>query len=169
AEHGLARPLAAAMPGLGIDPQGPEATRLLQLTNAFGNNLQAFCEHLRQNAQATVYDARAEAVALMTMHAAKGLEFPVVFLPGIEEEILPCTIANLHSDVEEERRLLYVAMTRAQENLILSAAASRTVFNRTTTHRPSRFIQEIPASLLSEANQPLSERRTAGRRQLQLF
>jgi len=169
AKHGLARPLAEALPGLGIDPQGPEAKRLLHLANAFGNNLQAFCEHLRQNAQATVYDARAEAVALMTMHAAKGLEFPVVFLPGIEEEILPCTIANLHSDVEEERRLLYVAMTRAQETLVLSAAANRTIFNRTTGHSPSRFIQEIPASLLSETGQPLAKRRDASGRQLQLF
>ncbi len=168
-EHGLARPLAEAMPGLGIDPNGPEAKRLLQLANAFGNDLQGFCEHLRQNAQATVYDARAEAVALMTMHAAKGLEFPVVFLPGIEEEILPCTIASLHSDVEEERRLLYVAMTRAQESLVVSAAASRTIFNRTTGHRASRFIQEIPVSLLSETDQPLAKRRNVNNRQLPLF
>ncbi|HEX9714440.1 MAG TPA: UvrD-helicase domain-containing protein, partial [Desulfurivibrionaceae bacterium] len=169
AEHGLALPLAEAMPGLGIDPQGDEAKRLLQLANAFGNDLQAFCEHLRQNALATVYDARAEAVALMTMHAAKGLEFPVVFLAGLEEEILPCTIANLHSDVEEERRLFYVAMTRARESLVLSGAASRTVFNRTADHRVSRFIAEIPASLLSAAAQPLAKRRHGSGRQLQLF
>jgi len=169
AEQGLAFPLAEAMFGLGIDPQGDEARRLLQLANAFGNNLQAFCEHLRQNALATVYDARAEAVALMTMHAAKGLEFPVVFLAGLEEEILPCTIANLRSDVEEERRLFYVAMTRAQESLVLSGAASRTVFNRTAAHRVSRFIEEIPASLLSKTDQPLSKRRNVSGRQLQLF
>lgn len=169
AEQGLAHPLAEAMPGLGINPQGPETLRLLHLANAFGNNLQAFCEHLRQNARATIYDERAEAVALMTMHAAKGLEFPVVFLAGLEEDILPCTIANLHSDVEEERRLLYVAMTRARESLVLSGAASRTIFNRTADRRVSRFIQEIPASLLSEADQPLAKRRNAGGRQLQLF
>ena len=169
AEQGLALPLAEAMPALGIDPQGPEAKRLLHLANAFGNDLQAFCEHLRQNAQSTVYDERAEAVALMTMHGAKGLEFPVVFLAGVEEEILPCTIANLHSDVEEERRLLYVAMTRAQDSLILSAAASRTIFNRTAGHRASRFIREIPASLLSETEQPPAKRRNASGRQLQLF
>ena len=169
AEHGLALPLAEAMPGLGIDPQRDEAKRLLQLANAFGNDLQAFCEHLRQNAQATIYDARAEAVALMTMHAAKGLEFPVVFLAGLEEEILPCTIANLHSDVEEERRLLYVAMTRARESLIISAAASRTIFNRVAAHRVSRFIAEIPPSLLSTAEQPPTKRRNVGGRQLQLF
>jgi superfamily I DNA/RNA helicase len=169
AEHGLARPLAEAMPALGIDPQEPEAKRLLQLANSFGSNLEAFCEHLRQNAQATIYDERAEAVALMTMHGAKGLEFPVVFLAGIEEEILPCTIANLHSDVEEERRLFYVAMTRAQDSLILSSAASRIIFNRAATHRASRFIQEIPSSLLSETDQPLGKRRNASGRQLQLF
>ena len=169
AEHGLAQPLAEAMPALGIDPQAAEAKRLLELANVFGNDLQAFCAHLRQNAQATAYDERAEAVTLMTMHGAKGLEFPVVFLAGLEEEILPCTIANLHSDVEEERRLLYVAMTRAQDSLILSGAASRTIFNRTTGHRPSRFIQEIPAFLLSEVTHPLAKRRNASGRQLQLF
>ncbi|HIJ89675.1 MAG: UvrD-helicase domain-containing protein [Desulfobulbaceae bacterium] len=169
AEQGLAHPLAEVMPELGIDPQSPEAQRLLHLANAFGDNLQAFCEHLRQNAQATIYDERAEAVALMTMHGAKGLEFPVVFLAGLEEEILPCTIANRDSDVEEERRLLYVAMTRAQESLILSAAASRTIFNRTNNQRVSRFIQEIPAALLSETEQPLVKRRKADSRQLQLF
>jgi len=169
AEYDLAQPLAEAMPALGIDPQEPEARRLLQLASVFGNDLQAFCEHLRQNAQATAYDERAEAVALMTMHAAKGLEFPVVFLAGVEEDILPCTIANLHSDVEEERRLLYVAMTRAQESLIISAAASRTIFNRTADHRVSRFIQEIPASLLNKTSQPLAKRQNASNRQLQLF
>ena len=169
AEHGLAQPLAEAMPQLNIDPTEPEAKRLLQLANVFGNDLHAFCEHLRQNAQATIYDERAEAVALMTMHGAKGLEFPVVFLAGIEEEILPCTIANMHSDVEEERRLLYVAMTRAQESLIISAAAHRTIFNRTTDHHASRFIQEIPASLLAKTDLPLAKRRNASGKQLQLF
>ncbi|MBU4118729.1 MAG: UvrD-helicase domain-containing protein [Proteobacteria bacterium] len=168
-KHGLAQPLAEAMVGLGIDPQLPEAKRLLQLANAFGDDLQSFCEHLRQNAQATSYDERAESVALMTMHAAKGLEFPVVFLAGLEEEILPCSIANLHCDVEEERRLLYVAMTRARESLVISAAASRTIFNRTTGHRVSRFIQEIPASLLTETDHPLSKKRNGRGRQLQLF
>lgn len=168
-EQGLAQPLAEAMVGLGIDPQIPETKRLLQLANAFGNDLQSFCEHLRQNALATAYDERAESVALMTMHAAKGLEFPVVFLAGLEEEILPCSIANLHCDVEEERRLLYVAMTRARESLVISAAASRTIFNRTAGHRVSRFIQEIPASLLTETDQPLPKKRNGRSQQLQLF
>jgi superfamily I DNA/RNA helicase len=71
--------------------------------------------------------------------------------------------------VEEERRLFYVAMTRARESLVLSGAASRTVFNRTADHRVSRFIAEIPASLLSAAAQPLAKRRHGSGRQLQLF
>lgn len=169
AEHGLALPLTEAMPILGIDPQGPEAKRLLQLANAFGNDLQGFCEHLRQNAQATAYDERAEAVALMTMHGAKGLEFPVVFLAGIEEEILPCTIANRLSDVEEERRLFYVAMTRAKDHLIVSNAANRTIFNRTAAHLPSRFLREIPASLLKETDQIVSKGGKGNERQMKLF
>jgi len=168
-KQGIAQPLAEAMVGLGIDPHIPEAGRLLQLANVFGNDLQSFCEHLRQNALATAYDERAESVALMTMHSAKGLEFPVVFLAGLEEEILPCSIANLHCDVEEERRLLYVAMTRARESLVISAAASRTIFNRTTGHRVSRFIQEIPALLLRESDQPLPKNKNGRSRQLQLF
>ncbi|MDG4476023.1 UvrD-helicase domain-containing protein [Thiovibrio frasassiensis] len=170
AQQGITDSLSEALPRMGFgNPQDLEVKRLLQLANAFGNDLQAFCDHLRQNAQATIYDERAEGVALMSMHAAKGLEFPVVFLAGLEEDILPCTIANRHSDVEEERRLLYVAMTRAQESLILSGALNRTIFNRTSSHRPSRFIQEIPASLVLEVDHPRHKRRNAGGRQMQLF
>jgi DNA helicase-2/ATP-dependent DNA helicase PcrA len=103
----------------------------------------------------------------MTMHGAKGLEFPVVFLAGIEEEILPCTIANRLSDVEEERRLFYVAMTRAKDRLIVSNAANRTIFNRSAAHRPSRFLREIPASLLNETVQQGGEK--GNERQMKLF
>ena len=105
----------------------------------------------------------------MTMHGAKGLEFPVVFLAGIEEEILPCTIANRLSDVEEERRLFYVAMTRAKDHLIVSNAANRTIFNRTAAHLPSRFLREIPASLLKETDQLVSKGGKGNERQMKLF
>ncbi|MGV1098175.1 UvrD-helicase domain-containing protein [Thiovibrio sp. JS02] len=162
--------LSHAMREINIDPETPEAKRLLALAGAFGGNLASLREHLRQSAQATVYDARAEAVSLMTMHAAKGLEFPVVFLAGLEEEIIPCTIANLKCDIEEERRLFYVAMTRAKENLILTNAASRIIFNRIAGQRASRFIQEIPVSLLKKIAPPAAgKKKPSGNGQLKLF
>ena len=170
ARHGLASALAQAMRNLGIDSETPDAKRLLALAGAFGANLNGLREHLRQSAHATVYDPRAEAVSLMTMHAAKGLEFPVVFLAGLEEEIIPCTIANLQSDVEEERRLFYVAMTRARENLILSNAASRTIFHRLADQRTSRFVQELPARLLKQiATHKEGKKKRPSGEQLKLF
>ncbi|MFZ5774420.1 MAG: UvrD-helicase domain-containing protein [Thermodesulfobacteriota bacterium] len=168
ARDGIRPALASAMTTLSIDPATEEARRFLDLAGIFGGDLDAFVAHLRENGQATVYDARAEAVAIMTMHAAKGLEFPVVFLAGIEEEVIPCTIATLTPDVAEERRLFYVAMTRARERLVITSAASRTVFNRMAAHRPSRFIQEIPSSLLARIDRPEPRTRPANR-QMRLF
>ncbi|MCE5265646.1 MAG: UvrD-helicase domain-containing protein [Deltaproteobacteria bacterium] len=147
--RGLAAALAGMMPYLGIDPELPTARRLLELAGSFGIDLAAFGHHLRRHAEAAVYDERAEAVALMTLHSAKGLEFPVVFLPGAEEGLLPCSLWN-DVDVEEERRLLYVGLTRAKERLILSASHSRPWVG--PSPRPlSRFIGEIPAYLLTAA------------------
>ena len=84
-------------------------------------------------------------VTLMTMHAAKGLEFPVVFAVGLEEGIFPGFRAiGEHDELEEERRLCYVAMTRAKEELYLSWAASRMLFGKTASYMPSRFVREIP-------------------------
>ncbi len=91
------------------------------------------------------YDADADAVVLMTMHSAKGLEFPTVFIAGMEEGIFPGIRAIGEPDeMEEERRLCYVAITRAKERLILSSAHQRMLFGRTTANRVSRFVFEIP-------------------------
>lgn len=167
--EGIAAPLARLMAGLHIDPAGEDGARLLALAGVFGADLAAFLEHLRQNARAAVYDDRAEAVSVMTMHAAKGLEFPVVFLAGLEEEIIPCTIASPHSDEEEERRLFYVAMTRSQETLILSCAAGRTLFHRSAIRPVSRFVREIPARLLVKTVSDGKKRKNSGNSQLTLF
>jgi DNA helicase-2/ATP-dependent DNA helicase PcrA len=85
----------------------------------------------------------------MTLHAAKGLEFPVVFIAGCEEGLLPY-VRNSDDlpDIEEERRLFYVGMTRAREKLILSHARRRTLFGKQQEHPPSRFVGEIAAALL---------------------
>ena len=90
-------------------------------------------------------------VSLMTLHCAKGLEFPVVFLVGMEENLFPHSHSlENESDVEEERRLCYVGMTRAKERLILTRAVSRRVFGRGQFNEPSRFLEEIPSRLLRD-------------------
>ncbi len=92
-----------------------------------------------------------EAVTLMTLHNAKGLEFPVVFLVGMEENLIPHrSSTNSLQDIEEERRLLYVGITRAQEELFLVNCESRMTFGRTEIARPSRFLEDIPKNLLQE-------------------
>ena len=91
------------------------------------------------------YDADADAVVLMTIHSAKGLEFPTVFIVGMEETIFPGTRAiGEPEEMEEERRLCYVAITRAKEKLYLTSAHQRMLFGRTTANRVSRFVSEIP-------------------------
>ena len=95
------------------------------------------------------YDNNADSVVLMTVHSAKGLEFPVVFLPGMEENIFP-GMASVYvpSEVEEERRLAYVAITRAKEELYIFHAESRMIFGMANRNRVSRFVEEIPETLI---------------------
>lgn len=91
------------------------------------------------------YNADADAVVLMTLHAAKGLEFPAVFIVGMEEGIFP---GNMDADDEEERRLAYVGITRAKQKLFLSYAKTRIVFGSTHYNQPSKFLGEIPNHLV---------------------
>jgi DNA helicase-2/ATP-dependent DNA helicase PcrA len=101
------------------------------------------------------YNASADTCVLMTMHAAKGLEFPVVFLPGFEDGVFPGmqTIFN-PDELEEERRLCYVAITRAKEHLYLLRAESRMIYGSTTRNRPSRFLSDVPVELLEQPQKP---------------
>ncbi|MFE5324664.1 DNA helicase PcrA [Paenibacillus sp. NPDC056579] len=92
-------------------------------------------------------------VVLMTMHSAKGLEFPVVFIIGMEEGVFPHSRANNdNEELEEERRLAYVGITRAEQELFLTCARMRTLFGRTNMNAPSRFLTEIPEELLEVAS-----------------
>ncbi|GIO35120.1 DNA helicase [Paenibacillus albilobatus] len=94
---------------------------------------------------------QSDAVILMTMHSAKGLEFPIVFIVGMEEGVFPHSRAFLdNEELEEERRLAYVGITRAEQQLYLSCAQMRTLFGRTTANQPSRFLDEIPEELKEE-------------------
>lgn len=93
-----------------------------------------------------------EYVSMMTMHTAKGLEFPVVFLAGCEDGIFPSARSiGEPEEVEEERRLCYVAMTRAKERLVLTCASQRMIFGQTSNNRPSRFAREIPEEYLEKS------------------
>ncbi len=97
------------------------------------------------------YDAGADSVVLMTMHAAKGLEFPVVFLPGFEDGIFPGMQSIFNpEELEEDRRLCYVAITRAKEKLYITNAESRMLYGSTTRNRPSRFVLDIPPEVMEE-------------------
>lgn len=101
------------------------------------------------------YDKDADCVVMMTMHSAKGLEFSNVFVVGCEEGIFPGIKAIGEADeMEEERRLCYVAITRAKKRLFLSGARQRMLFGRTTANRVSRFIDEIPEEHLEKRNIP---------------
>ena len=96
------------------------------------------------------YQEESAQVTLMTLHAAKGLEFPIVFLIGMEEKIFPLSRSLMEeAELEEERRLAYVGITRAEESLYLTNAFSRTLYGKTQYNQPSRFVAEIDDSLLN--------------------
>ncbi|MEH7875501.1 DNA helicase PcrA [Bacillus velezensis] len=106
-----------------------------------------------------------DAVTLMTLHAAKGLEFPVVFLMGMEEGVFPHSRSLMEeAEMEEERRLAYVGITRAEEELYLTNAKMRTLFGRTNMNPESRFIREIPSDLLENLNEKKTPRMQPGRK-----
>ncbi|RHW32475.1 DNA helicase PcrA [Neobacillus notoginsengisoli] len=109
---------------------------------------------------------KTEKVTLMTLHSAKGLEFPVVFLIGLEEGVFPHNRSLVdEGEMEEERRLAYVGITRAEQYLFLTNAQMRTLFGRTNMNPPSRFIKEIPADLLEEEKPAARQFGSAGSRQ----
>ncbi len=120
--------------------------------NSEAPTLVGFLEENALVADVDKYDDKADAVVLMTVHSAKGLEFPVVFLPGMEDGIFPGmqNIVGSSEDMEEERRLAYVAMTRAKEYVMILHAKSRLWYGQTVANRRSRFVDEIPQNLIME-------------------
>ncbi len=115
--------------------------------------LSAFLERCSLVADVDKYDESADAVVLMTVHSAKGLEFPVVFLPAMEDGVFPGN-QNINSvsadDMEEERRLAYVALTRAKDKIYITHTRNRMLYNQTSYNPLSRFVREIPESLISD-------------------
>ncbi len=144
-----------------------EAETRIENINELASNLLKFQEENREEATLSAfleevslmtdidnYDETADTAVMMTMHSAKGLEFPVVFLPGFEEGIFPGLQAIYDpNEIQEERRLCYVAITRAKESLYLLNADSRMLFGSTSRNRPSRFSLEIPLDLINKTRE----------------
>jgi len=119
-----------------------------QDTNLTGT-VEDFLEQVALVNDVDSFEQEESKVTLMTLHAAKGLEFPIVFLGGLEEGLFPHSRTLMNpEEIEEERRLAYVGITRAEKELYISNATTRTVFGRTSSYLPSRFIDEIPAELV---------------------
>jgi DNA helicase-2/ATP-dependent DNA helicase PcrA len=150
----------------------PERIEQLILRAApFENRLNDFLEATVLQKETDAYDSRADRVTLMTLHAAKGLEFPVVFIVGCEEGLLPYQRADEPPDIEEERRLFYVGMTRAQQRLVLTHAKSRYLFGQQMNNPPSRYLDDIEQALkeIKQANKRKSAKEISEPVQLKLF
>ncbi len=143
---------------------------LRELVNAAADSrdraetLDQFLDHAALIADTDDYDQRSQ-ITLMSLHAAKGLEFPLVFLSGLEEGLFPHSRTMLNpDDIEEERRLAYVGMTRAMDQLILTRAVYRRRYGSDLPEAsvPSRFLEEVPAPLIEELGTRRARQGTAG-------
>ena len=146
---------------------GPQEAERLDNLEEFKSNVVEYCRvaeeptltgFLEENAlvaDVDRYDDSADAVVMMTIHSAKGLEFPVVFLPGMEDGLFPGmqTMMGSESDMEEERRLAYVAITRAKSELYILHARTRLLYGSTSYNPLSRFVGEIPSELVEQQRQ----------------
>jgi DNA helicase-2/ATP-dependent DNA helicase PcrA len=155
-----------------LDEKRAERVRqLIRRAVLFENRLPDFLESTVLQRETDAYDPRADRVTLMTLHAAKGLEFPVVFMVGCEENLLPFQMEGRPFDLAEERRLFYVGMTRAQHKLVLTHAKTRFLFGQKQQNEPSRFLDDIE-NVLKEikkmaARKPVKEKPDSA--QLKLF
>ena len=142
--------------------------KLIDIAKNHGNNTDEFFTATALQTDTDTYYPQAERVSLMTMHAAKGLEFPVVFIAGCEKGYIPFERGeDKESDINEERRLFYVAMTRAKERLYLTHAKKRRIFGKTVLRDLSPFVKNIEKRLRThEAQVPKKKNRHV---QLELF
>lgn len=129
------------------------SSNIIKFQEDYGDEatLGAFLEEISLMTDIDNYDAQTESVVMMTLHSAKGLEFPVVFIPGMEDGVFPSMATIMEAgELNEERRLAYVGITRAKEKLYLIKTRERMLFGSTTHNRVSRFVTEIPSSLLEK-------------------
>ena len=141
--------------------------KLVQFAEPYKTDVAAFIDSLLLQKDVDRIDERGEKVRLLTLHASKGLEFPVVFIVGLEEGLMPHQFPGEKTDLGEERRLLYVGMTRARSQLYLTHASSRIIFGQKTGRQPSRFLSAIAESLLRRQERRLPAKLRS--RQLDLF
>lgn len=139
------------------------ASNILKYEEDNGENasLEGFLSEISLMTDIDNYDKTSNAVVMMTMHSAKGLEFPTVFLPGFEEGIFPGMMSmERDKEIEEERRLAYVGITRARKELYILNTHKRMIFGRTSANQASRFVMEIPESLLEKTKTPEVQKTT---------
>jgi DNA helicase II / ATP-dependent DNA helicase PcrA len=141
--------------------------RFREMAHVFGDRREHFLDALMLQRQVDQLDARGERINVMTMHAAKGLEFPIVFVIGCEEEIIPFYRPGQKQDVAEERRLLYVGMTRAEKHLYITHAKKRFLFGAEKSQQPSRFLSGISQSVMQRENRHVIKKKPIN--QLKLF
>ena len=123
--------------------------------------LEGYLEDIALISDIDSYNESADQVVLMTIHSAKGLEFPYVFLIGMEEGVFPSEMSKYsEADLEEERRLAYVGITRAKQELYISDSVTRMLYGRTQRNEPSRFLREIEPEYMEETRSPALERRS---------
>ena len=152
----------AAVRGAEYDAAERElVARLQQRAAPLRSGMREFLTSVALQSETDRYDQRADRVALMSLHAAKGLEFPVVFMVGCEQGLLPYLPPNREADPAEERRLFYVGMTRAQRRLILTHASRRVLFGQLMENRLSGFVGDIEAALRELSQAPHHRPRSA--------
>jgi DNA helicase-2/ATP-dependent DNA helicase PcrA len=143
--------------------QGPEGTTRMEnvkeliggLTGSGTEGVREFLDHVALITDLDEYEGDVQRVSLMTLHSAKGLEFPIVFMVGMEEGLLPYYLRlDNPEELQEERRLCYVGMTRAQERLFMSGAITRHLFGMGQRRIPSRFLRDIPQEIINYEGRP---------------
>jgi superfamily I DNA/RNA helicase len=143
---------------------------LLSLASSCGTDLDRFLRELAMGAEVDTWDPRADRISMLTLHASKGLEFPVVFVVGCDDGLLPLRPwGGAEIDYAEERRLLFVGMTRATTRLVLTGAARRVIRGMLTECAPSPFLSSIDRALLDAAGDASRRKRRPAAQQLTLL
>ena len=144
-------------------------THLLETARGYQSDAAGFLAAMALSKDTDTYDHRVEKVSLITMHAAKGLEFPVVFIAGCEDDLIPYRSTSRPADIEEERRLFYVALTRAKRHLFLTQAGHRRVNGRKQSRQLSPFVKDIQNKYKCFSGQDILKTEKPAQEQLSLF